>query len=192
MLFCLLVFGSLWFWVALAIPALLLIAFVENEKAGRAFLTVLLTMGVLTLFSDVNPFAWVAAHPLKTVIGVIAYVGIGVVWSFGKWMLFVLRIRDKYEALRAKFVATHGPITETNKALLRACVGKNDPRLLAKPGAARNRGRIIFWMAYWPFSATWTIINDPITRFYRFAFNRLASSFQGVSDRMFAKYQDDF
>jgi uncharacterized membrane protein (DUF485 family) len=55
------------------------------------------------------------------------------------------------------------------------------------PSADKNKGRIIFWMSYWPFSGVWTLINDPITRLYR----RLGALFQKISHSMFAKYKAD-
>ncbi len=59
------------------------------------------------------------------------------------------------------------------------------------PKAYDNKGKIVFWMSYWPFSATWTLINDPVTRFYNFLYRRLGAAFDHISHSMFGKYKDD-
>jgi hypothetical protein len=47
-------------------------------------------------------------------------------------------------------------------------------------------------MSYWPSSALWTLLNDPLTHFFKFVYRRLSSMFEGMSKKMFAKYDNDF
>jgi len=60
------------------------------------------------------------------------------------------------------------------------------------PSANRNKGRIIFWMSYWPASALWTLINDPFTRLFKFIYNRIGSVFELISNSMFKDLRQDF
>ena len=40
-------------------------------------------------------------------------------------------------------------------------------------------------MTYWPISASWTIINDPIRRMYNSIFKRLDKVYVKISDKVF-------
>ncbi len=203
MLFSLLAFGTLWFWAALIIPFLFLIYFVENEKSVGAFLLTFFTLGALIFLGGKNVVPWVTGHPFLLAEYVGAYIGVGIVWGFIKWFFYVLRKRDAYTAFRADWVKTNGEVDDsttvsggqrnhrsgqTNRQIF-----QDDARRIdLPPRVERNKGRIIFWMSYWPASALWTLLNDPITRIGRFIYNRVGHLFQKMSDAMFSKYSDDF
>lgn len=55
-----------------------------------------------------------------------------------------------------------------------------------KPLAVKHKSRITQWIAFWPISATWTIINDPVRKIVNGIFNRIKGVFQRISDNMFA------
>ena len=206
MLFALLTFGSLWFWAGLLIPAILLVIFVDRKSASGAFFTVLLVIVLWVAFGDKRLVPWVIHHPLRDAEYVGGYFLVGIIWGFVKWFLYVLGIRDDYETYRAEWVEKYGPIDEslfppssynnqartsqpmTKRQMFVSNVGSH----LQPPKAARHKGEIIFWMSYWPFSAVWTIIHDPITRLYRFIYHRIAVVFDGISRSMFKKYEGDF
>ncbi len=64
----------------------------------------------------------------------------------------------------------------------------NRPHLIAqsfKPLAKRHRSRIMQWIAFWPISIVWTLIDDPVRRAATFLFNRVRHMFQAMSDSMF-------
>jgi hypothetical protein len=232
MLFAFLMFGSFWFWAALAIPAILLIAFVENEKGFGAFFTMVGTIVVFVAFGDKhwlgNVFPWIMHNPLHLVAYVLAYIVVGIAYGFAKWALFLLRVRDKYEEVRKQFLAHKddyvkglanrrlrsvreglvGGIEEAvaneqakidaerreidyDKKLFHSYLHYNAIPKIERPLAKDNKGRIIFWMSYWPFSGIWTLINDPITRMYRFIWYRLGEAFENMSKAMFAKYKGE-
>lgn len=239
MLFAFLLFGTPWFWLALALPFVFLIWFVENERAVGAALTLIIATVVFVLFGDKNLIPWITSHPILIAEYLGAYILVGIVWGFVKWFFHVLRARDRYEKVRNKFVAEADSYRTTqrryqaenefreknrrrintsetdaaDKAALATAVKEAlaapipegfDKKLFADyakhhavslgefpPRADHNKGRIIFWMSYWPASALWTIINDPITRFYRFLYNRIGKLLEGISNSMFAKYKDE-
>lgn len=241
MLAAFLLFGTAWFWVALVVPAILLIWLIEVEKAGAALATVVITIGLFVLFGDKNLVPWVLANPGKIAMYIGGYIVVGILWGVLKWVLHVLRARDKYETIRKDFLSNEKDFrtaTRTQSAerayndrhsggvhnqerkqrekeereaavakALAEPVPQGFDKELFKEFARRhhsdvnltkfpphpndNKGRIIFWMSYWPFSAVWTIINDPITRFYRFVYHRIGDMLAGISNRMFSKYKND-
>lgn len=55
-----------------------------------------------------------------------------------------------------------------------------------KPLAMHHKSRITQWIAFWPVSGVWTIINDPVRKIVNYIFSRIKSIFQRMSDAMFA------
>ena len=108
-------------------------------------------------------------HPMILVQYLLAYVGVGIVWSFFKWYLFLIDARD-----------------DTRERLNN--IGKTKI-VIVVPSASNNKARITSWTAFWPWTVTWWIINDPIKRFYRWLFRVLSSTYDGVANRMFKEFQ---
>lgn len=48
------------------------------------------------------------------------------------------------------------------------------------------KGKIINWMAAWPVSMIWTLINDPVREFFTWTYHVMGRSLQRISDRAFA------
>ena len=204
MIFALLEYGTIWFWLATIIPFLLLILFVETESAGAAIATIIVTFAAFLLFGNKGIITWISENPITILQYAGGYIAAGIVWGFVKWFFYVLRTRDRYEKFRKNWISENGDIDS------RSYIDKNDSRSKAPtthreqfqkeahrfgvlpPKADYNKGRIIFWMTYWPASAVWTIINDPITRMWKVIYNRIGSIFEHMSSSMFSKYQDDF
>lgn len=55
-----------------------------------------------------------------------------------------------------------------------------------KPMAARHKSSITQWIAFWPISFAWTMINDPVRKIANYIFSRIKGTFQRMSDSMFA------
>jgi len=149
-------------WTILAILTIIILTVVENEKWGWSTLVALLTAGVLYYFLPSSvlgvPSFW------SVVIYVVGYVAVGVAWSFFKWTLYVLKAKETYFRMGGK-----------TKANIEDYI----------PVARQNRSNIVGWMAFWPWSALWTIIDDPIKRMYRAMARSLERVFDNISRRMF-------
>ena len=189
MIFALLEYGTIWFWFATIIPFLLLILFVETESAGAAIATIIVTFAAFLLFGNKDIIPWISKNPLTILEYTGGYIAAGIVWGFVKWFFFVLKLRDQYDGMRNKFIS-NGILDKAkfSSYLQNSRIDPND----FPPRANHNKGRIIFWMTYWPASAVWTIINDPITRMWKVIYHRIGSVFEHMSSSMFSKYQDDF
>ena len=55
------------------------------------------------------------------------------------------------------------------------------------PSVRYNKARVISWATYWPASMLWTLINDPVHRFYEWMYRTLAGSLQRMADKKFAE-----
>ena len=171
--------GTLWFWAYIIIPFVLLVWFVEAEWSTAAFWTIIAMVAAFISFGDPSVLKSIQTNPFIVVQWLVAYVMLGIVWGFIKWFFYLLKKRDEYRVVLA----------EWSKAVEnQAANGVPENRLSAKPSAEKarpkaseNKGRIIFWMSYWPASALWTLLNDPLTRLYNFLYRQLGKLFDSMS-----------
>lgn len=65
---------------------------------------------------------------------------------------------------------------------------ENGYRQKNKPIKVRdNKARILAWMSYWPASMLWTIINDPVRRFFEFVYENVGGYLQKIADNAYSK-----
>ena len=198
MIYALLEFGTVWFWLATAIPFILLIACVEYEQSGKALALLVTVAALFVAFGDKNIIPYIKNHPLDILKYVGGYVAAGIAWGFVKWYFFLLKARDRFVMFRSQWIASNGPINDeprpSNPGLSNRQVFAREAKIkdIVIPSANKNKGRIIFWMSYWPASALWTLINDPFTRLFKFIYNRIGSVFELISNAMFKDLRQDF
>ena len=53
------------------------------------------------------------------------------------------------------------------------------------PSMSGNFKKLVRWIAWWPFSAFWPILNDPIRRLVEFIVRRLRTAYDGLANRVF-------
>ena len=101
-------------------------------------------------------------------LGFISYFIVGAIWTVTKWYFFLLKEKDK-------------------------CLEKNKDRdnwhqwaTIDPPKVSDHKSNIMLWMSYWPISAIWTIINDPIKKLFTLIFNKIKNGMQAMSDNIFA------
>jgi hypothetical protein len=158
--------GTLWFWLLLTAVVIAMIAFIEKEEQSGTGATILL-IGFLVftgVFGGKEDYlsagSWIIDNPF-TIIGVfLGYLLLGVVWSFVKWYLFLNDLRAK-------------------------CKENGNKVYAEQISFWRNKSRILVWMSYWPFSAVWFVVHDPIVRSFKFLQTKLAATYQKISDKMF-------
>jgi hypothetical protein len=182
--------GSFFFWPAVLVPIIILTALVENEKSGWAGFITVATLISFFFLLDQSVVQFALHHIIQIVAG------------FVKWWFFILKVRDVYEQIRGEFLSKTKASTidgNNREAFSKALSDKSETYLSRRytfqhfpPKARENKGRIIFWMGYWPVSAFWTLLNDPIMRLYQFVFRRLVLAFEAISKTMFKKYAGDF
>lgn len=158
--------GTIWFWILVAVASVFIIISLENNWGGTgATLTFLAAFMALVVFGGKEDLkalgGFLFQSPKQSILYILAYFGIGVVWSFVKWYFFLLNWRDKL--LKQESVDAYDI-----------------------PKAKHEYGRIISWMSYWMFSMAWTIVNDPVKRTFKFLFARLEGVYQKIADKMFA------
>ena len=176
--------GTLWFWILFGVASCLIIFFLEDSLrysrdngGGTKSTFVILAALVLYYFLGsrqdvIDLFTFVKDHPFLTLARIGMYIGIGVVWSFFKWFFYLTNIKEK---LLAKYKDIGKNLSEVSEYEI--------------PSARYNKSRIITWMSYWPFSALWTLINEPFKKTFKFIYSKIEGLFQAMSDRIFKDFK---
>lgn len=209
MLLGLFLVGTLWFWILMAVAALVVGVCVARESFGKATLSVVATFALLGFLGDFNVLHWLGTHATEFAVYLVAYFAIGTAWSVGKWWFFVRRKRDEYDRQKRLFLGQQGlpyedtksvtvAIPEALKAKWREWIdnqydGRRSAGRSAYPPRARDyKGKITAWMMYWPWSFVVTIVDDPIRKLFNAIFRAIQDVFQRISDSAFKDVKSDF
>lgn len=173
---------SLWFWLVAAVVFLIAVVSVENEKFSVTTPVVVLGIaGLIWLSGARGVFDWVRDNIGTIALATLVYLVVGVVYGFIRYVFYVHKIADKFSDWSHSRGYTGKSVTQSQ-----AYEFARHARINSFPlKVADSKSRIIFWCIYWPFSAPWTLINEPVKRFFNFAYRRMAGTLQGVSDRAF-------
>lgn len=60
------------------------------------------------------------------------------------------------------------------------------------PHPKNHKARIMRWIGHWPWSAFWTVLNDPIRRICKMLYKRMTIILVSIGQRQFAGVEDDF
>lgn len=165
--------GTLWFWLLFIVGFIVVTFCIEKEESSGwgAFLTCVAFLALLFFFGSKEPILgvlqYIAQNPLSVILMAGLYFFCGAVWSLVKWYLF---LKDK----RRKGLDQHhrynkGAATEWKPDI---------------PKAREYMGTILMWMSWWPFSALWTLVDDPIRRAFRNIFDHLEKTYDRMAERI--------
>lgn len=146
------------------------------------FWGLLTTLAHLTL--DLNVGTWLLHNWQFGIAGFVSYLGVGVVWTFFKWWRFA-------RLSRAKIIEwlDHNSIYpgETTDHFYRKAPGPaqyKDGKFSLE--ASSHKGRIISWLAMWPFSVIGTLVGDLLFRLWETIYEMFSGVYQRISDLVFA------
>lgn len=185
--------GSFNFWVLVALTAVFTTICVNSDNNGYATLCLFVFVVVSTLCGDFNPIQAVLSNPLYSVGAALTYVVLGVGWSLIKWYLFVLSRKENFVEFRRKFLLghnLHGPfippqLTQEWSKTWNTQWGVEKEKM-TQPLVHDHVVRIVALMVYWPFSAAWTLVDDPLRRLFTFILKRMNRVFDSIASRVFA------
>lgn len=126
-------------------------------------------------FVELSLFGWIREHPWQALLYAAGYFLIGAAWSVAKWYFAessrAREARASYKTLMAK--------TPSEAVTWEEYIN----RWNWKGGSAiRYSEDIKWWIALWPFSATWTLLDDPVRRLVHRIYYELQGVYQRVSD----------
>ena len=196
------VFGSFWFFIVATAIFGWLVFLTEKESN---FLASVVLLGTIWIVTSVNGFS-IINDPVTALKWASAYLLAGVVWSFVKWFTFLFGKRDELRAHKESYIKRFAPALQADGTLAPDDVDDfikylNDQRYSATksamsnrasspedliPGVADNVKDLTRWVAWWPFSVTWTLLNDALRKLVRSIVRICEGMYQRMSKAMFS------
>lgn len=176
----------------------LLVAFTDWEWPGCAAISLIIFGALLQLCGN-DVLGWIIGHPFQLCFYIGLYFVAGTLWSIVKWGLFVREERAKYDDFKARFLKDNKVQGEDIPDELKDKYLDQLSRHYGysymdhvKPSPTTHKARILTWMTYWPWSALWTILNDPIRKAFTHIYYRISVLLQKMSDAAFKGTEKDF
>ncbi len=205
------VFGSIWFWGLVLVASMLVIWALEYENwrwAGGALLTLI---ALIVLLGNLWIIPWLYHNPWWFAAIVAGYFAIGVPWGFVKCYLFLKEVaRSHWEqfedwgrellerqelppgigradletAIKDRNMTTAIKI-QWVKFVKRYGMGRGFEHRIVPPLDAELHQMMVAWGSFWPWSAVWTIINDPVRKAFSYIFDVLGGWRRAMVARIF-------
>lgn len=184
--------GSMLFWVGLVLSYLVYYA-VKEDEFWPPLIGVIVGFAVLHFFSSVPVLTYVKANYVQILTYGAYYMGIGIIWSFVKWYLFLIKKKKEYTTLRSDFLRKNKLSSlanmpeEVGAAWGRELRYKNFP-----PKASDNKSRITTWMVYWAFSMLGTFLGDFLTQFFDTIYRMFGNLYDRMTNLVWKDMGDEF
>jgi hypothetical protein len=180
--------GSTVFWLLLVCGFLAIGWIVEEEEFVWAVLTFVGLLIFLQLCTTLGALAYLRHNPFKLLVAFGVYVGIGIIWSFCKWFIY---LHDENERIHADYNWLFARLTDTIKLGDIDKINEYKKDIKDKiPTALRNKERITGWTAFWPWSMTWFFFSDLIRKLYKRIFQFFQEVYENMAKRVFKDMYD--
>jgi hypothetical protein len=199
-----LVFGTWAFWAVTGAAFLTLIALTECERTFTATSLAIIIVGLTCFANGINPFTWTMANPDLAFGSIVGYVVVGALYGVLKWWSFLRKILAKYNEIKTEFLRSQNMLGNVSLPTIpEELKGKWAERLDCEygelryigrgqmPSASAHKGKILAWMAWWPMSLTWLIINDPVKEIFQYVYEKLGTTMQRISAYVFKDIKAD-
>jgi len=163
-MFELFIVGTFWFWALIVVSFTILVCLSEEASPGWATGVAIATALILQFFGNVPIFTWLRHNPKEFIFSLFLYLLAGVVYSIGKWSVFIKKKAKK------DFAYSKKPSTVM---------------------VDEHSDRIIGWMVFWPWNAAWTLLNDPIRWAFESIFEKTKALFQRIADKAYQRAAQD-
>lgn len=202
---------GMWVWFWAAVCFFVVLAFSENEKNFFAFVTV----GAFIALMHHSEVFSIFVDPLTALTWLAVYFLAGSGWSIVKWFSFTRKEGERFGELKLEYLTIlnkHNDLDKQFEVDIKTVIPEEliftfnkfltekyyryrlnpdyDERTLAGviPSALQNKERLVTWILWWPTSAFWTILNDPLIRFANWIYGRFQGLYKKIAHRNFAKY----
>lgn len=184
-----LAFGTIGFWLFIAASAIAMLTFINFQKGAAATVVAVLTVLGFQYYGGIDIFGHVKSHPMA----LLAYGGVyalcGMATGVFKWWRFVRNNRAKYIEAKAEFVADGKSLADWPR--YRDAGDYHAIKFTFEPAARQHKAAITMWMTYWPLVLVWTVINDPVRKFFRMMYDSVTGLLERISKNAFKDVDDD-
>lgn len=178
------------FWVMAALFIVAITFCVETESPLWATGILIAFLLGLQAFSDVNVIGWIGSNLVTFATLIAGYLVTGVLWSGGKLWFYTRNWADRAEEIRANWLKKNGH-EDLSDPKVKEEFFRENYQLKNHPTVFNSKRRVLLWMAYWPVSAVWTLINDPVKWFFRFAYARLLIVYHAIIKSALGNFKSD-
>ena len=191
------VLWSLSFWILIGAEVIALVTCLYNDddlNPWVAMFSILATLTILQFVGKIPIVQAIIANPKITICLALLYVMIGSLWMCVKWVFFIKsKVRKYKQEIRDEFVQKYNikgsEIPAEYKDKLRdEMFCKVD---IQPPQVSKFKDELFVWFALWPFSAIWTVINDPIKRLFECIYHNIHRKLQAVSNHFWKQIMAD-
>ena len=187
------------FWLLLLAEVGFLFWCVSYRHGFVGLASLLVVACLLQFFGDIPVFQYLWRNPLVAVGGVGVWLAMSVPWAFAKWWMFVRDNCGRYDEVLGEFLeqTEHrewpkdaGQFTLDQKVEwkryfdLHSC--QDDwyefNRIEFDPSPRTHKADIMTWMVFWPWSLLWTLLNDPIRKFFRHCYYYMVGWLERIRD----------
>ena len=207
----LIITAGMWLWITSGFFFFIILAFAENEKNFFAFLSLVIFVGLMQHSGFISIFA----DPVSLLGWVVIYFIAGGVWSILKWYLFIHDRANDFREIKTSFIERirHSDDNtiklDVNSKIPENLMGKfkeelvtsyfsyntpynfeHDPINVSIIPIARNyKEKIVTWILWWPTSAFWTLLNDPLAKIANWIYNRFQGIYTKIANKAFAEFE---
>jgi hypothetical protein len=173
----------------------------EMEKEGVATTAVSIALALLLWNYGPDLWSFVKNDVGTTILFVLGYLVVGVVWSFLKWNEFVKRKIELFKKVRAKLIIQRPDFDENSDKSVEILCQKlrengidiwghqvktmAELKIKVMPIGSENKSGIIAWISYWPLSLLATLLNNPFRRLFEYVYSLVANAYDKISQRHF-------
>lgn len=186
------------FWAIIGIETILLLYWIDREYSGLATGSILVVGALMQWVCKIDIIGYVALNPVIVAYAIGGYFLLGTIWAVIKWWFFVKAERRKYDEFKASFLRKHSVENFTIPDELKEEFKRDlqnryyEDKIEVRPQVGNHKARIYLWMAYFPWSCVWTLINDPVRRVFTEIYAQIKATLQRISDHIWAGTEEDF
>jgi Ca2+/Na+ antiporter len=182
-----------------AIAAIVMMISLEVEREGVATTAVSIALALLLWNYGHDLWSFVKSDYVTTLLFVLGYLVVGVVWSFLKWNEKVKKVFAEFRRVKDKYVTKNGKIEtkEELKDFSSYLVDKTswrsgsfyDKKTMAEvvdvitPKGIENKSTIVAWISYWPLSLLATLLNNPFRRLFEYVYSLVSGLYDRISKK---------
>ncbi len=192
----LLVFGTIGFWVATVVVVTIIapcVIFDRKKYTGRiATIALLAYLTALALMGGPNVFKLALHYWYLVPVVVVVHFFAGRYYAiYVQWKLRLSELSGRLEEEIRKFLRERKIEGDAIPADLaeewQRHLSRVDPPIDIEPDPDNYKYDIYFWIGFWPLSAAWTLLRDPLTRAVKHLYRISYQQMKKMSADEFAK-----
>jgi hypothetical protein len=185
-----LAFGTIGFWIFSIAMIIAMLTCINFQKGAGATFTAILTILAFQFYGGIDIFGYIRHNPMSATYIAGAYAIAGVATGVFKWWRYVRNNLSKYQEAKAEYLDDNGGKAE-GWGRYREQGNYSGTKFIFEPLARRHKAAITMWMTYWPLVLVWTVINDPVRKFFKAAYERLSGVLESISKNAFKDADSD-